>query len=130
MQSQIAELATQRTRLLKALEAPEFRKELGLGGVIGGDHANFVLVPVLSKPASLSPREGGKEGRKDAEVLALKPDNKRSEAVYKELAEREGVVVRFRGREYGCEGCLRITVGSEEENEVLLRKLKEVLARI
>ena len=59
-----------------------------------------------------------------------KPDNGRSEKVYKELAENEGVVVRFRGREYGCEGCLRITVGSEEENRQLVEKMKLVLTRI
>ena len=58
------------------------------------------------------------------------PDNVRSEKVYKELAEKEGVVVRFRGKEYGCEGCLRITVGTEEENGVLLEKLKLTLVRI
>ena len=58
-----------------------------------------------------------------------KPDNVRSEKVYKELAEKEGVVVRFRGKEYGCEGCLRITIGSEKENEVVVRKLEEVLRR-
>ena len=72
----------------------------------------------------------GAEGNANANATAkLKPDNTRSEAVYKELAEREGVVVRFRGREYGCKGCLRITVGSEEENGVLIRKLGEVLER-
>ena len=59
-----------------------------------------------------------------------KLDNVRSEGLYKELAEHEGIVVRFRGRVYGCEGCLRITVGSEEENRVLVRKLREVLERL
>ena len=49
--------------------------------------------------------------------------------MYKELAEKEGIVVRFRGKEYGCDGCLRITVGTEEENRVLIDKLKDVLAR-
>lgn len=59
-----------------------------------------------------------------------KPDNVRSERIYTELAEKEGVVVRFRGKEYGCEGCLRITIGTEEENEHLLQRLKDVLSRI
>lgn len=74
-----------------------------------------MLVRILGRPGSAG------EG---------KPDNIRSEGVYKELAEREGVVVRFRGREYGCEGCLRITVGSEEDNQFLVRKLRDVLERI
>ena len=125
MRARLDELGRQRTRLLKALEATELR-ELGLGEVIGGNHANFVLVRILEKPNSNSSNSNSNSGG----AGALKPDNTRSEAVYKELAEREGVVVRFRGREYGCEGCLRITVGSEEENGVLIRKLGEVLKRI
>ena len=59
-----------------------------------------------------------------------KPDNTRAEKVYVELAENEGVVVRFRGKEFGWEGCLRVTVGSEEENRQLVTKMKEVLTRI
>jgi histidinol-phosphate aminotransferase len=47
--------------------------------------------------------------------------------VYKALAEENGVVVRYRGGEMGCQGCLRITVGTEEENEVVLSKLGDVL---
>ena len=85
-----------------------------MGKAIGGNHANFLVVPILGP--------GGAENGK--------PDNTRSERVYKELAEKEGVVVRFRGKEYGCEGCLRITVGTEEENRVLSEKLKLILERI
>ena len=105
---------------------------MGLGEVIGGNHANFVLVRILEKPNSSNSNSNSNSNfdSSGTRAGALKPDNTRSEAVYKELAEREGVVVRFRGREYGCEGCLRITVGSEEENGVLIRKLGEVLERI
>ena len=35
-----------------------------------------------------------------------------------------GVVVRDRSKERGCEGCLRITVGLEEENDKLLNLLR------
>lgn len=35
-----------------------------------------------------------------------------------------GIVVRDRGREPGCAGCLRITVGTEQENELLIHTLK------
>lgn len=66
------------------------------------------MIPILEK-------EGGK------------PDNKRAQNVYKTMAEEEGVVVRYRGGEAGCEGCLRITVGSEEENKVVVEKLKKTL---
>ncbi|KAK0193583.1 histidinol-phosphate aminotransferase [Armillaria mellea] len=76
-----------------------------------GNDANFIVVPVLTKDGT-------------------KPDNVRSQKVYKSLAEENGVVVRFRGNEPGCEGCLRITVGSEEENDVVVRKLTEVLRQL
>lgn len=78
-----------------------------LGAPIGTTEANFILLPVLDK-----------NGKKDTN---------RALAVYKTLAEEKGVVVRFRGKELGCEACLRITVGTEEENEALVEKLKEVL---
>ena len=108
MRSRIKIITSSRDLLLESLQG---LSSLGLGQAIGGNHANFVLIPILNKETGA-------------------PDNERSERVYKELAEREGVVVRFRGKEYGCTGCLRITIGSEEENRVLLQKLKEVLERI
>jgi histidinol-phosphate aminotransferase len=40
------------------------------------------------------------------------------------------VVVRFRGSEPGCDGCLRITVGTQEENQTVITKLTEVLSRM
>lgn len=45
--------------------------------------------------------------------------------VYQQLAER-GVIVRFRGNEPHCENCLRITVGTPDENQQLIETLKEV----
>ncbi len=44
------------------------------------------------------------------------------EAVYRRLVER-GIVVRDRSRVHLCEGCLRITVGSAEENRELVAAL-------
>jgi histidinol-phosphate aminotransferase len=38
-----------------------------------------------------------------------------------------GILVRDRSSDPGCEGCVRITVGSAEHNERLLRALGEVL---
>ncbi|KAF6757759.1 hypothetical protein DFP72DRAFT_890578 [Ephemerocybe angulata] len=46
----------------------------------------------------------------------MKADSERAQKVYKYLAEQVGVVVRYRGNELGCEGCLRVTIGTEEEN--------------
>ncbi|QRW10664.1 aminotransferase class I and II protein [Ceratobasidium sp. AG-Ba] len=108
MKEKIQVLNSNRAKLLQGLAelAP-----LGVGKVIGGNHANFVIVPILSK-------NGGE------------PDNTRSSVAYKRLAEELGVVVRFRGNEYGCKACLRITVGSEEEVTVVLERLRKVLTDI
>jgi histidinol-phosphate aminotransferase len=56
------------------------------------------------------------------------PDNVTAVAVYEALAETKGVVVRFRGKEHGCLGCLRITVGTEEEVTRFLEALRKQLA--
>ncbi|KAF5345162.1 hypothetical protein D9758_009648 [Tetrapyrgos nigripes] len=106
MRKNIQTLVSNRSSLLQALArlAP-----LGVGSAIGGNDANFVVIPILSKG----------DGRK--------PDNTRSQKVYKALAEENKVVVRYRGGEPGCEGCLRITVGTEEENRVVVESLEAVL---
>ncbi|KAF8503930.1 pyridoxal phosphate-dependent transferase [Gautieria morchelliformis] len=105
MQDKIMSLRTARSELVSAL-AP-FSK-LGLASPLGGNDANFLLVPVLD-------REGGT------------PDNTRALKIYRELAEHRGVVVRFRGDQWGCQGCLRITVGSPQENKVLVQQLETAL---
>lgn len=81
----------------------------GTGRILGGNDSNFVLVEIL-----------------DAD--SKKPSNDRAQKVYSMMAENLGVVVRFRGMEYGCEGCLRITVGTEEENVTVLDMLQKALA--
>jgi len=50
---------------------------------------------------------------------------KNAQAVYKTMADR-GVVVRFRGNELHCDGCIRATVGTEEENSIFLEKLVSI----
>jgi histidinol-phosphate aminotransferase len=106
MRQKIETLVSSRVKLLKSLSA---LSHLGLGTSIGANDANFVMVPILDKAGSGN------------------PDNARALKVYKTLAEENGVVVRFRGGEIGCDGCLRITVGSEEEVAVVLRTLKTIL---
>lgn len=80
-----------------------------VGKILGGNHANFVLVQILD----------GSQG---------KVSNKRAVDVYKTMAETRGVVVRYRGGEIGCEGCLRITVGTKKECEEVVKQLKDLLA--
>jgi len=41
-----------------------------------------------------------------------------------------GILVRDRSRDPGCEGCVRITLGSLEQTDRLLAVLREVLAKI
>ncbi|KAF5351250.1 hypothetical protein D9756_008449 [Leucocoprinus leucothites] len=111
MQSKVSTLISNRSSLLTKLFSDEITKK-NLGTPIGAGHANFIMVPVLSRDGS------------------GKVDNKRAERVYKTLAEENGLVVRFRGNEVGCEACLRITIGTEEENEVVVRRLGKVFGEI
>lgn len=56
-------------------------------------------------------------------VLVKVPD---ANAVYKYLVDK-GIIVRNRNTVSLCLGCLRITVGTKEENEVLLEELKKII---
>lgn len=111
MQENRAKIVAQRERLIQELGSGKID---GVGRLRGGRDSNFLLYEILN-------REG-------------KPDNATALAVYERLAENKGVVVRFRGKEHGCMGCLRITVGTEEEVtrflEALERTLKEVRGSI
>ncbi|KAF9355048.1 histidinol-phosphate transaminase [Mortierella sp. AD094] len=103
LQKHIAVMVQERTRLLEA-----FKSITGLGRVLGTNDANFILVEVLNKDG--------------------KPCNDRAFNVYTDMAKRQGLVVRFRGTELGCEGCLRVTVGTPEENDVVIKLLTEQLS--
>jgi len=106
MRSKVQQLIQGREWLVTALE--EFIQRGDLGDRVGGLDSNFVMFPIL------------KRGTRE-------PDNVRAQKVYKKLAETEGVVVRFRGGELGCEGCLRFTIGTGEENRICVEKLRKVL---
>ncbi|KAK5095942.1 histidinol-phosphate transaminase [Lithohypha guttulata] len=99
----------QRERLQK-----ELPKVPGIGRFLGGADSNFLLVEILDKPKD----QGGK------------PHNPTALEVYETMAGKRGVVVRFRGKELGCTGCLRITVGTEKEVDRFLQELKDVLREI
>lgn len=47
--------------------------------------------------------------------------------VYKKIADH-GVVIRYRGNEPHCENCLRLTIGTREENERFFHVLETVLS--
>lgn len=98
-------IVQQRERLLA-----EMPKIAGVGRFRGGTASNFLLVEMCDTQG--------------------KPSNEVALQVYERLAERRGVVVRFRGKELGCPGCLRITVGTEPEVTRFLKELQNVLEDI
>lgn len=105
MRANRARLVAQRDRLVAALPAIP-----GVGRLRGGTASNFLLYEMLD--------------------AAGRPDNATALAVYEGLAETKGVVVRFRGREHGCEGCLRVTVGTEDEVTRFLGALEKTLGEV
>jgi histidinol-phosphate aminotransferase len=50
--------------------------------------------------------------------------------VFEKLAGIKGVVVRLRAKEHGCLGCLRITIGTEEDVTRLLDSLRKTLIEV
>ena len=58
----------------------------------------------------------------DANFLLVEVDD--ADAMYDYLISR-GIIVRNRNRVKGCEGCLRLTIGTPAENEALLKSISE-----
>lgn len=86
----------------------------GVGGILGGSHANFLLVQFLDKPKS----EGGK------------PDNAVAMNVSDTLTHTSDILVRYRGKEVGCSGCLRISVGTKGEVDTVLAIVRSTLEKL
>ncbi|KAI4190200.1 MAG: hypothetical protein L6R41_000946 [Letrouitia leprolyta] len=107
MRSNRAQILEQRDRMLR--ELPKISR---IGRFRGGTASNFLLVEILDKPRD----QGGKASNESAMAL------------YEGLAETKGVVVRFRGKELGCKGCLRITVGTPYEVDRLLAEIHSILS--
>ncbi|KAH7035501.1 pyridoxal phosphate-dependent transferase [Microdochium trichocladiopsis] len=105
MRANLAKIVAQRDRLIA-----ELPKIPGVGKLMGGTESNFLLYEILDAQGQ--------------------PDNVTALKVYETLAEDKGVVVRFRGKEHGCLGCLRITVGTEEEVTRFLESLRRTLAEV
>lgn len=105
MRANRAQIVAQRDRLLK-----ELPKIPGVGRLRGGQASNFLLYEMLNEKGQ--------------------PDNTTALAVYEGLAETKGVVVRFRGKEHGCLGCLRITVGTEAEVTRFLEAIQKTLGEV
>ncbi|KAH6895379.1 pyridoxal phosphate-dependent transferase [Thelonectria olida] len=105
MRKNRSKIVTQRNRIIAQL--PQIP---GVGRLRGGTASNFLLYEILD--------------------AAGNPDNTTALAVYEKLAETKGVVVRFRGKEHGCLGCLRVTVGTEAEVTRFLDQLRATLKEV
>ncbi|KAJ2684609.1 histidinol-phosphate transaminase [Coemansia sp. RSA 1285] len=101
-----ADIANQRDSYL----IPELKKLPHFGAILGGNDANFVLCRFVDDSGA--------------------PSNKIAKGTYEEMAENQGLVVRYRGSDFGCEGCLRITVGTPDENRVVIDTMRKVLGSI
>jgi histidinol-phosphate aminotransferase len=53
-----------------------------------------------------------------------------SKTAFVQSMRARGILVRDRSSDYGCEGCVRITLGTAEQTTLLLRALREALAEI
>ena len=102
MEETAAKMNKEQVRLMKALTALDGVQDQYVGGL----DANFIMVRI----------NGG--------------DNTMAKELYYKLATVSGVVVRFRGTELGCTGCLRVTVGTEEENNKLIAEFEKTLAAL
>jgi len=58
----------------------------------------------------------------DANFILIKTDD--ADSLYKFLADQK-IIVRNRSKEVLCENCIRVTVGTHQENEILIEALKK-----
>ncbi|KAL4892363.1 histidinol-phosphate aminotransferase [Aspergillus ambiguus] len=100
---------TNRAALVDALSDENFR-QLGVGPLVGGNQANYVVVPILSLGKEMARR-----------------DDDRARAIAARLREVHGVGVRYVGHATHCEACLRVSVGTAREQKVFLKAFEEVL---
>lgn len=108
MQYNANDILKQRDCLVDSLQRRQKARKAGspgIGRIIGGLDANFVLVQIVDEH--------------------VEPNNHVAEALYKKMAETMGVVIRFRGNERNCKGSLRITVGTKDEMQTFLSRLDE-----
>ena len=108
----IGKLVAERDRMVKAFLNME---DHSVDRILGGQDANFLLIQVKKVD---DPRFGTR--------------NDFAMAIYQRLAEdpKENVVIRFRGKELHCDGCLRASIGTKEENDLLLRKWSEAVSAL
>lgn len=132
-ESQLQEIIRNREWLKEELVKIE-----GLGKILGKTEANFILIQVLSS----NPDHGKRSPSSRSSGTSPLVDSDRANKVYRAMADNSSddhpdlndhlvdqipIVVRYRGDELGCQGCLRITVGSRSECQQLIQKLGDTL---
>ncbi|KAJ1821037.1 histidinol-phosphate transaminase [Coemansia sp. RSA 2675] len=105
MRSVVTSLQAQRDEFL----IPQLRLLPSVGAILGGNDGNFVLCRFVDGNGNAS--------------------NEIAKRVYTEMAQNRGLVVRYRGSDYGCEGCLRVTVGTADENKLVIDTMRSVLSQ-
>jgi histidinol-phosphate aminotransferase len=63
-------------------------------------------------------------------VLARIGSTQTASAAFTELMRRRGILVRDRSTDHGCEGCVRMTLGTREHTDRLLVALQETFDRL
>jgi histidinol-phosphate aminotransferase len=93
------------------------------------DHMEKVLAErTRLKAALLAMKDVVQEVKhSDTNFLMFRLDN--AQKVYKQMADG-GVVVRYRGNCLHCDGCLRVTIGTPEENDRFLALLQKTAAAV
>lgn len=103
--SKINKIVAERAIVLEKLQQLKY-----VGRNRGGLDANFILIEILNKD--------------------MVPDNEVAHNLYMKLATENQIVVRFRGKELGCTGCLRVTIGTAKENAILIDTFAKVLEEV
>jgi histidinol-phosphate aminotransferase len=106
--SSLTNLISEREKLIAGLAALPKASGLSLGVPLGMSQANFIVLPLLV------PGE-------------QRCENVRAKLVVERLKSEHSISVRYIGDLDGCEGCIRISVGTEWENDMFVQALGAVL---
>ncbi|KAI8865816.1 histidinol-phosphate aminotransferase [Ramicandelaber brevisporus] len=99
MIASVKQIRAERDSIIQALT--DIANQYGTCRIVGANDGNFVMFRVLNKATGQA-------------------DSKLAKVICTELAVTHKVVVRYRGDDYGCEGCIRVTIGTAEENAKLI----------
>lgn len=64
----------------------------------------------------------------DTNFIMVRIDH--AQGIQKKMATERGVVIRYQGSNIHCKDCVRVTVGTSEENDIFLDTLKKTVGEI